>query len=196
MSEQKPLEIEIVNKYAVIRFVRPEKKNPLSIKTLEILNIKFDELDKNEEIESIIFTGSGNTFAAGANLNEVAKLNEKTAIEFGLRGQNLMQKIYRTSKFTIAAIDGFCLGGALDLALSCKMRIASPNSFFAHPGAKLGIITGWSGTQLLPKLIGRKNALEIFTTAKKIDAKEALRIGLIDEIFKNPLAKVLEKFGQ
>lgn len=196
MSEQKPLEIEIVNKYAVIRFVRPEKKNPLSIKTLEILNIKFDELDKNEEIESIIFTGSGNTFAAGANLNEVAKLNEKTAIEFGLRGQNLMQKIYRTSKFTIAAIDGFCLGGALDLALSCKKRIASPNSFFAHPGAKLGIITGWSGTQLLPKLIGRKNALEIFTTAKKIDAKEALRIGLIDEIFKNPLAKVLEKFGQ
>ncbi len=196
MSEQKSLEIEIVNKYAVIRFIRPEKKNPLSVRTLEFLEETFNDLEFDDGIETMIFTGSGNIFAAGANLNEVAKLNVKTAIEFGLRGQNLMQKIQHSKKNTIAAIDGFCMGGALDLALSCKTRIASPNSFFAHPGASLGIITGWGGTQLLPRLVGKKNALEMFITAKRIDANEALRIGLIDEISKNPLAKVLEEFGQ
>ncbi len=196
MSDDKPIKVEIANKYAVIRFVRPEKKNPLSVKTLELLDEIFNDLDYDNNIETIILTGSGNTFAAGANLNEVAKLNENTALEFGLRGQNLMQKIYHSDKQTIAAIEGFCMGGALDLALSCKLRIASPDSFFTHPGAKLGIITGWSGTQILPRLIGRKNAIEMFVTAKRIDANEALRIGLIDEISENPLAKAIEKISK
>ncbi len=196
MSEIKPLNVEVENRIAIIRFIRHEIKNPLSIKTLEILNETFDRLNSNNNIKTIIFTGSGNTFAAGANLNEVSKLNEKTAIEFGLRGQNLMQKIYNSKKHTIAAINGFCMGGALDLALSCKMRVASANSFFAHPGAKLGIITGWSGTQIMPKLIGKKNALEMFITAKRIDANEALKIGLIDKISENPLAKTIEKNSQ
>lgn len=196
MSDDKPIKVEIANNYAVIRFVRPEKKNPLSVKTLELLDEIFNDLDYDNNIETIILTGSGNTFAAGANLNEVAKLNENTALEFGLRGQNLMQKIYHSDKQTIAAIEGFCMGGALDLALSCKLRIASPDSFFTHPGAKLGIITGWSGTQILPRLIGRKNAIEMFVTAKRIDANEALRIGLIDEISENPLAKAIEKISK
>ncbi|MGI8670877.1 MAG: enoyl-CoA hydratase/isomerase family protein, partial [Aridibacter sp.] len=135
MSEQKPLDIEIINKCAVVRFIRPEKKNPLSVETLEILDENFAELNSNKKIKIIIFTGSGNTFAAGAHLNEVAELNEKTAIDFGLLGQNLMQKIYHSNKMTIAAIDGFCMGGALDLALSCNVRIASERAVFAHPGA-------------------------------------------------------------
>ncbi|MBC7798286.1 MAG: enoyl-CoA hydratase/isomerase family protein, partial [Pyrinomonadaceae bacterium] len=75
-----------------------------------------------------------------------------------------------------------CFGGALDLALSCKTRIATPNASFSHPGANLGIITGWSGTQRLPRLIGESKASEMFFTAKRVDAPEALRIGLIDEI--------------
>ncbi len=194
MSEQKPLQIEIVNKYAIIRFIRPEKKNPLSVKTLEILEENFVKLNSNKKIKTIIFTGSGNTFAAGANLNEVAELNEKSAVGFGLRGQNLMQKIYYSKKNTIAAIDGFCMGGALDLALSCKFRFASERAVFAHPGAKLGIITGWGGTQLLPRLIGKKIALEMFVTAEKVDAERALRIGLIDKINKNPLAYAIKNF--
>jgi enoyl-CoA hydratase/carnithine racemase len=107
-------------------------------------------------------------------------------------GQNLMHSIYSTHKNTIAAINGYCMGGALDLALSCKIRIASPDSFFAHPGAKLGIITGWSGTQLLPRLVGKKMAIEMFLTAKRIDSKEALRIGLIDEITENPLDQIVK----
>ena len=191
---KKSVEVEIIEHAAVIRFVRPEIKNPLSIETLEVLKESFNDANSNLSISKIIFTGSGDTFAAGANLNEVAGLNEKTAVEFGQRGQNLMQEIYNSNKLTIAAINGFCMGGALDLALSCKSRIAHPASIFAHPGASLGIITGWGGTQMLPRLIGKKKALEMFLTAKRIDAREAERIGLVDHVTKNTLAKSLEKF--
>ncbi len=190
MNHKKPIEFEVKEQVAVIRFIRPEIKNPLSVKTLEELDRLFTALTS----QTVIFTGSGDTFASGANLNEVSGLNEKTAREFGLRGQRLMQKIYHSDKLTIAAINGFCIGGALDLALSCKRRVASPNAVFAHPGARLGIITGWSGTQLLPRLIGKKKALEMFLTAKRVDAKEALEIGLIDEISGNPLKDLLANY--
>jgi len=187
--------LERLNKTAVVRFNRPAIKNPLSVATLEQLKLIFIQLNSDAETELIIFTGSGDTFASGANLNEIAQLNEKTAREFGLRGQNLMQMIYHSEKLTVAAVDGFCMGGALDLALSCKKRVASPRSIFAHPGANLGIMTGWSGTQILPRLIGEAAALEMFLTAKRVDAREALRIGLIDGISDSPLAFSMANFG-
>ena len=185
------LTVEIVNACAVIRFIRPEIKNPLSIETLEALKSIFPFLESNKLIIKIIFTGSGDTFASGANLNEIAKTSAEGAREFALRGQSLMQSVYHSKKLTIAAIDGFCMGGALDLAVSCKVRIASPRSIFAHPGANLGIMTGWSGTQLLPRLVGEAGALELFITAKQIDAKEARRIGLIVAVSANSLGDAL-----
>ncbi len=189
----KSLTVKIINSSAVIRFVRPEIKNPLSIQTLEELKYIFADLESNNYITKIIFTGSGDTFASGANLNEIAETNAEKARNFALRGQSLMQAIYQSKKLTVAAIDGFCMGGALDLALSCKLRIASPTSILAHPGANLGIMTGWSGTQILPRLVGEANALEMFLTAKKVGAEEALRIGLIDEISIDPLSESLVK---
>jgi enoyl-CoA hydratase len=103
-----------------------------------------------------------------------------------------MRKIYNSEKLTVAAIDGFCMGGALDLALSCQRRIASPRSVFAHPGASLGIVTGWSGTQILPQLVGKKKAFEMFLTAKKVSAGEALKIGLINQIDERVIEAALE----
>jgi len=188
------IKVEYVENAVVIRFNRPEIKNPLSIETLDELAAIFTASESNPAIERIIFTGSGDTFASGANLNEIAQLNEETARSFGLRGQNLMQRIYHSKKLTVAAVDGFCMGGALDLAMSCKARIASPRSVFAHPSVGLGIITGWSGTQILPRLIGEARALEIFLTAKRIDANEALRIGLIDKISDDPIGDSLANF--
>lgn len=185
------LSTEISGTTAVVQFIRPEIKNALSVLALENLARAFDVLDSDSNIETIIFTGSGDTFASGANLNEVAQLTAETAGEFGLRGQRLMQQIYRSHKQTIAAIDGFCMGGALDLALSCRRRVASPRSVFAHPGAALGIITGWGGTQLLPRLVGKKFALEMLLTAKRVSAAEALEINLIDEISENPLMRLM-----
>jgi len=180
--------IENIGGAVVLRFNRPEIKNPLSVETLEKLDEIFDVWQSNRNVEKIIFTGSGDTFASGANLNEIAQINTaEEAREFARRGQNLMRKIYQSKKMTVAAIDGFCMGGALDLAVSCRKRIASPRSTFAHPGVKLGIMTGWSGTQMLPRLIGEARALEMFLTAKRIDAREALRINLINEISDKPL---------
>ena len=186
------LTAETFNQSAVIRFTRPEIKNPLSIETLESLKSIFADLESNKNITKIIFTGSGDTFASGANLNEIAATSADNARAFALRGQSLMQTIYHSKKLTIAAIDGFCMGGALDLALSCKFRIASPRSVFAHPGANLGIMTGWSGTQILPRLVGEAKALELSLTAQRVDAKEARRIGLIDEVSVNPLEDALK----
>ena len=189
--ESENIKIEKIKDFAVIGFIRPEIKNSLSIQTLTELERAFTSLSS----EIIIFTGTGDAFASGANLNEVARLTETTAREFSLRGQRLMQKIYKSEKLTIAAINGFCMGGALDLALACKKRVASPNAVFAHPGASLGIITGWGGTQLLPRLIGKKKALEMFLTAKRINAREALKIGLIDKIAENPLEDSIANYG-
>jgi len=186
--------VEKIGNATVLHFNRPEMKNPLSIETLVKLKEIFTSLESNSAFEKIVFTGSGDTFASGANLKEIAQLNGETARDFGLRGQNIMQQIYHSEKLTVAAVDGFCMGGALDLALSCKVRIASPRSVFAHPGVGLGIITGWSGTQILPRLIGEARALDIFLTAKRIAANEALRIGLIDKISDNPIGDSLANF--
>ncbi len=183
-----PIEVSKEQNIAVISFIRPELKNPLSIKTLEAIRSAFETLENEPEIIGIIFTGSGDTFAAGADLNEVAKLNHETAREFGLRGQDLFQRISRSTKPVAAAIDGFCMGGAFDLTLACRHRIATKRTVFAHPGVNLGIITGWGGTQMLPRLIGITRALEIFMTGRRVNAKEALKIGLIDRIETNPVS--------
>jgi enoyl-CoA hydratase/carnithine racemase len=174
-------------KNLIIRFNRPEIRSPLSVAVLEKLHAILDQIEQNQNIETLIFTGAGDVFASGADLREIANVTKETAREFALRGQNLMNKIARSEKLTIAAINGFCFGGALDLALSCKKRIASLNAQFSHPGANLGIITGWGGTQRLPRLIGESKALEMFLTAKRVSAVEALQINLIDKIAENPL---------
>ena len=190
------IELEYLAENLIIRFNRPEIRSPLSVSVLEELNEILDETAKNQSIEKIIFTGKADVFASGADLREIAQITEETVKEFALRGQNLMNKIANSKKLTIAAINGFCFGGALDLALACDKRIASPNAQFSHPGVGLGIITGWSGTQRLPRLIGESAALEMFLTAKRIDANEALRIGLIDKISDELLADALNLFSK
>lgn len=179
--------IENLPDAVIIRFNRPKERSPLSIFVLEKLENILENVNPN--VKKIIFTGTGDVFASGADLREIAKITKDTAREFALRGQNLMNKIAATEQMTIAAVNGFCFGGALDLTLACDKRIAAPNAQFSHPGANLGIITGWGGTQRLPRLIGEARALEMFLTTKRVSAREALQIGLIDEIAENPLAR-------
>lgn len=166
----------------IIKFNRPEIRSPLSVFVLNLLEEILDEAAKDNEIKKIILTGKDGVFASGADLREIAALTADSAREFAIRGQRLMNKISSLDKTTIAAVNGFCFGGALDLALSCDKRIATPNAEFSHPGVSLGIITGWGGTQRLPRLVGEANALEMFLTAKRVSAEEALRIGLIDAV--------------
>lgn len=182
---------ELQGKSLVIQFTRPQLRNPLSVDVISDLIEVVDSVYSRNDVEQVIFTGTGDSFASGADLREIAALTAETATEFALRGQSLMTRIAALSMQTIAAVNGYCFGGALDLALACDRRIASPNASFSHPGVSLGIITGWGGTQRLPRLIGRAKALEMFLTAKRVDATEALRIGLIHEIDTEPLASAL-----
>lgn len=181
--------IERLGPAAVITFNRPEIRSPLSIEVLETLLEEFPSLS---DAEKLIFTGSADVFASGADLREIASVDGSTAREFAERGQKLMGLVASFPGRSIAAVNGFCFGGALDLALACKYRIASPDALFSHPGANLGIMTGWGGTQCLPRLVGEAAALEIFLTAKRVTAAEALKVGLIDEISLDPLAAAID----
>lgn len=181
------LELEEGKSALILRFSCPQMRNPLSLALLRKLH---DILDERPREEIIIFTGSDGVFASGANLKEISEMGAEEAYEFALFGQGLMKKI--RERRTFAAINGICFGGGLDLALNCKKRVASPNAKFSHPGASIGIITGWGGTQILPRLIGKKRALELFLTAKQISAQEALEIGLIDAIDDSPLDFLIE----
>lgn len=186
--------IEKISGALVITFNRPEIRSPLSVFVLNRLDEILDEAEKNSEINKIIFTGKADVFASGADLREIADVSSENAKEFALRGQRLMNKISASEKQTIAAVNGFCFGGALDLALACEKRIATQNAEFSHPGANLGIMTGWGGTQRLPRLIGEGLALEMFMTAKRVSAEEALQIGLIEKISEDLISDALNIF--
>jgi enoyl-CoA hydratase len=176
----------------VVRFTRPEMRNPLSIAVLLQLNDIVDHCLIEKDVIALIFTGTADVFASGADLREIAAVTPEGAREFAHRGQDLMTKIAALPQLTIAAVNGFCFGGALDMALACDERIASPNAVFCHPGSSLGIMTGWGGTQRLLRLVGEARALDMFFTAEPVGAGDALAIGLVDEVSGDPLERALE----
>jgi enoyl-CoA hydratase len=167
---------------SVVRFSNPERRNPLSTDTLLELKSIVTKVLASDEVEAVIFTGTEDVFAAGADIGELAQLNANSAESFAKFGQDLFESIHRAKQITIAAINGYCMGGALDLALACDIRVASASAVFAHPGVKLGIITGWGGTQRLPWIIGRTRALELFLTGRRYSSDAALKIGLITRV--------------
>jgi enoyl-CoA hydratase len=176
---------------AIIKFNRPEARNCLSNETLSRLDSIISGLVSTSEISTLIFTGCDDIFLSGADIRELTELDQEAALKFAQRGQRLFAKVAAAKQRTVAAINGHCLGGGLDFALACDIRIASPTSNFAHPGARLGIITGWGGTQRLPRIIGRARAIEFFATARRLNSTEALRIGLIDEVNPAPVEAAL-----
>ena len=192
MQLSNSLWIERLGHAVVIRFTRPEIRNPLSVEVLEELIEVLAAL--GNDVRAVVFTGSRDAFASGADLREIAEVTGSTARQFALRGQRLMNLIEAVEARTFAAVNGFCFGGALDLALACDSRIASPNALFCHPGAGLGIMTGWGGTQRLPRLIGEASAIEMFLTGKQVSAVEALNLGLIDDIVVDPAASAIQAY--
>ncbi|MDT5272479.1 MAG: enoyl-CoA hydratase [Acidobacteriota bacterium] len=191
-----PVVVEERGTLAVLRIDRPEQRNSLSVATFSNLDEAFSSLSARADISALIFTGTGNVFASGADIRELQTLNHDSARAFAERGQKLFQQIAEARQLTIAAVNGYCMGGGLDLALACRVRVASTAAVFAHPGARLGIITGWGGTQRLPRLIGPARALEMFTTARRITASEALEFGLITRVHNDALACALELAGR
>ena len=177
-----PLFVETHDAIVIIRINRRAQRNALSQTILEALDSTASRIAEQANVKAIIFTGSEAVFASGADIRELQTLEATKAREFAERGQRIFQKIADAPQLTVAAINGYCMGGGLDLALACRMRVASNDAVFAHPGANLGIITGWGGTQRLTRLIGRARALEMFLTARRLTSGEALKWGLIDSI--------------
>lgn len=181
---------------AVLQLASSDGTNKLGMPRIIALQRIVDELQAEVEsglIKALIITGNDKFFSAGADLNEISQLTGPQAFEFSRTGQTLMLAIDRFPAPVIAAIRGYCMGGAMDLALACDYRIAAPNAVFGHRGASLGVMTGWGGTQRLPRLIGKSRAMQMFLLAEMVNADEALRIGLVDKIAGDPIHEAIAR---
>lgn len=167
---------------AVLTVNRPDALNALTTQVLEDIGEAFRELQKDEEVRVIIITGAGRAFVAGADIEEMAELDLVEARVFGNAGQKVFREIEKSEKPTIAAINGYALGGGLELALCCDIRLASSAAVMGQPEVGLGIIPGFSGTQRLAKLVGKGRAAEMILTAENIRAEDALSYGLVNRV--------------
>ena len=168
---------------ALVTINRPEKHNAISLQTLEELQASVDMAEKDESIRVIAITGAGGkAFASGSDLNEVAQRDLKKALEPIVQG--LAAQLEAIPKPTIAAIDGICMGGGLEIALGCDLRVCTPNSRFGTPEGKLGIIPGGGATARLPRIVGRAWAMEMMLMGEPITAEQALQIGLVTRLVK------------
>ncbi len=176
------LKTEVADGIAIVTISRPKAMNALNTMFFIEMDALMEELSKNKSVKAIIITGEGKAFVAGADIAEMVNKNEKESTEFSRAGQNTFNNLGRMDVPVIAAINGFALGGGLELAMGCDFRIASTNSKFGQPEANLGLIPGFSGTQRLSRLTGLGNALFLLMTAEIIDAKDAFRIGLVQKV--------------
>jgi enoyl-CoA hydratase/carnithine racemase len=177
----------------VLRLVSADGTNRLTRARVLALAAALEELAR--EPFPLILAGNARFFSAGADLHEIAALSAPDAFDFARLGQRLMQQVADFPAPVWAAIEGYCMGGGLDLALACGLRIASPSAVFGHRGAALGLMTGWGGTQRLPRLIGRARALQMFLTAEKLPAAAALGMGLLAALADDPVAYAAGRLG-
>jgi enoyl-CoA hydratase/carnithine racemase len=181
--------LDVKDGVRVLRLESGDGTNLLSRACVISLQAVFQDL--RCEGQPLVLTGKEKFFSAGADLSEVATLNAPSAYEFSKMGQELMRTVDEFPAHVYAAISGYCMGGGLDLALACHRRIASPNAVFGHRGAALGLITGWGGTQRLPRLVGKAVALQMLVAAETINANAALAIGLVDALADDPVAEAV-----
>jgi enoyl-CoA hydratase/carnithine racemase len=186
MSARTTFEVEERKEVRVVRLRSDDGTNRL---TRDFVLALTDALGRlSQELRPIVFAGNERFFSAGAELEEISVLEGPSGFEFSKMGQALMDAIDRFPAPAYAALSGYCMGGGLDLALACDHRIASPHTVFGHRGAALGLITGWGGTQRLPRLIGKARALQMFVAAEKVTAAQALQMGLVDALATDPVA--------
>lgn len=174
---------EVSDGIALVTVNRPAKLNPLNRETVRAIGECFCDLAADDSVKAVILTGAGEkAFVAGADIHELEHLGAIEGREFGMHGQRVFSEIEHLRKPVIAAINGWALGGGLELAMACHIRIASPNAKLGQPEVKLGIVPGHGGTQRLPRLVGKGRALEMILTGDPISAEEAHRIGLVNRV--------------
>lgn len=184
-------QIETLENIRVLRLYSEDAMNRLTRARVLALGEAVERLAADPQ--PLIITGNPKFFSAGADLREISALTGPEAYEFSMMGQALMSAVERFPAPVYAAIHGYCMGGGLDLALACHHRIASPHAVFGHRGAALGLITGWGGTQRLPRLLGKAKALQMFVAAEKLHAYEAWKMGLVNEVVEDPVGEAARR---
>ena len=184
--------VAIENGIGQITINRPSKLNALNVATIQELHNAFESLENNDEVKVIILTGEGEkAFVAGADISEFASFTVQEGAQLAAQGQELLfDFVENLKKPVIAAVNGFALGGGLELAMSCHFRIASDNAKMGLPEVSLGVIPGYGGTQRLPQLVGKGRAMEMIMTAGMISAEEAYRFGLVNHVV--PQAELID----
>ena len=189
----RPFKIEPFNGGRLLRLTSADGMNRLTHSCILALTETVRELASRDQ--PLIIAGNSSFFSVGADLNEISRLSGPEAYEFSKIGQTLMNEIEHFPAPVYAVVAGQCMGGGLDLALACHRRIAAPNALFGHRGAALGLVTGWGGTQRLPRLIGRARALEMFVAAETITAQQALCRGVVDLVCPLPEKQAIARLG-
>jgi enoyl-CoA hydratase len=183
---------EVKGSIGYIALNRPKVMNALNSRTIEELNAAFHAAKEDAIVKGVILTGTGEkAFIAGADIAELSAIDDDKAGEFSAKGQEVLSFIETLGKPVVAAVNGFALGGGCETAMACTIRIAAENAKFGQPEVKLGIIPGYGGTQRLPRLVGKGRALQLILTGDLIDAHEAHRIGLVNEVV--PAADLLSR---
>lgn len=189
MSEFNNLKLEIADQTAVLSISRPAALNALNSETLDELNTALTEIEAMDDVKVVILTGGpdkkGNefkSFVAGADISEMVNFTAPEARAFGIKASVPFFKLMNMRQVTIAAVNGFALGGGCEIAMACDIRIASDNAVFGQPECGLGIIPGFGGTQRLARLVGMGRAKEMIFACQNIDAAEAYRIGLVNKV--------------
>ncbi len=176
------LQIIIENNIATITFSRPQALNALNSNVFSELNKTLDELRQNQNLKAVILTGEGKAFVAGADIAEMKDKTKPEALEFSKIGHQTFNRIENFQIPVIAAVNGFCLGGGLELALACDFIIASEKAKFSAPEVNLGLIPGFNCTQRLPRVVGSANAKYLLFTTEMATADDAFRMGLVQKI--------------
>ncbi|MEX0907343.1 MAG: enoyl-CoA hydratase-related protein [Gemmatimonadota bacterium] len=177
------IQLEQDDALAIVTINRPDKLNALNAATIRQLDAVLQQVLGDSSVRAVIVTGAGSkAFVAGADIAELAAMGPVDGVAVSRAGQATFRMLERMPKPVIAAVNGFALGGGLELALACHVRIASSAAQFGLPEVKLGIIPGYGGTVRLPRLVGRGRALELMLTGEMIDAAEAYRIGLVNRV--------------
>lgn len=183
MENLETLLLDLVNGILTITINRADQLNALNQKTLQEIKQVIEHVQDDNEIAGVIITGSGKkAFVAGADITELASLNEVNGRKFAESGQEVFDMIEKSNKPVIAAVNGFALGGGCELAMACHIRVATANAKFGQPEVNLGVIPGYGGTQRLAQLIGKGKATELILTGDMINAQEALSLGLVNHV--------------
>lgn len=176
------LTLDVADRIATITVNRPDKLNALNDATIAELGRAIDEANSRDDVAAVLLTGAGRAFIAGADISELESQSPLEAQRRARVGQAIFRRFETSPKPTVAAINGFALGGGCELAMACHVRIASEKAKLGQPEVKLGIVPGYGGTQRLPRLVGRGAALRLLLTGDMIDAAEAFRLGLVDQV--------------